>query len=295
MPLSTYFILVCTTFFWGGTFIAGRLLAESIPPMSASFLRFLIASITLLAILLLGKEKLTRPSSRQIPALLMLGLTGVFAYNVFFFTGLSYITAGRASLIIATTPMIIAICSTLLYREPITVLKVGGIMVSLTGALFVISNGHPAEILSGGFGPGEKSLAGCVLSWTAYTIIGRRVLQKLSPLVAVFYSSAAGAAMLLIPAINEGLITIVSEATLSNWISLGYLGICGTAIGFTWYYKGIRVIGTTRAGIFINLVPLFALLLSWLILSETIKISVFAGGALVLFGVFITNKPAHQK
>ena len=80
-----------------------------------------------------------------------------------------------------------------------------------------------------------------------------------------------------------------------RWNSLAYLGIFGTAIGFSWYYKGIRAIGTARSAIFINLVPIFALLLSWLILDESFKPSVITGGAMVLAGVFLANKPAPNK
>ena len=296
MVARTYFLLVLTTFFWGGTFIAGRLLANQVPPLSASFLRFLIAIVTLRLILYIAKETPTRPTKWQLFTLSLLGLTGVFAYNYFFFTGLSHISAGRGALIIATTPLIITIFSTLIYKEPLTPIKISGILLSLTGAIFVISNGHPSAILHGSFGVGEFALMGCVLSWTLYTIIGRSILKTMSPLIAVYYSSIAGTILLIIPAIREGLPATFPQITLLSWGSLIYLGVFGTAIGFSWYYKGIRDIGPTRAGVFINLVPVFALMLSWLILSESLKPSVVLGGAMVLAGVFLANNPVfHNK
>ena len=289
MPLFTYFTLVLTMLLWGGTFIAGRLLAESVAPASAAFLRFLIASAAMLIVTRFVEKKLTLPSKKLWLPLILLGLTGVFAYNVFFFSGLQHISAGRASLIISCTPLVITIFAAIFLRERLTPLKAFGVLLSLTGAVTVISNGHPGSLLTGGFGAGEQALIGCVLSWSAYSLIGRSVLASLSPLSAVCYSSMIGTVLLSVPAAREGLFGRLSTITSLDWASLAYLGIFGTAVGFSLYYQGIKKIGASRAGIFINLVPLFSILLSWLILGESIKLTVLAGGILVLTGVSLTN------
>lgn len=290
-----YTLLILTAFFWGGTFIAGKILAGQVPPVSSSFLRFFIASIALALILLAGRSLPRLPTKQQLPNLLLLGFTGVFSYNILFFNGLAKISAGRAALIIATTPLIITMMSALIYKEKLSFIKIFGILVSLTGALFVVSNGHLSLLLSGGFGQGELAIIGCVLSWTAYTIFGRSVLIEMSPLSAVFYSSIAGAIMLLPAAIYEGLPGLLVTINAESWTALAYLGIFGTALGFTWYYRGINAIGTSRAAVFINMVPVFGVLLSWLILSETFKPSVLLGGLLVLAGVKLANSASWRK
>ena len=174
-------------------------------------------------------------------------------------------------------------------------IKAIGVLLSLMGAIMVISNGHPGSLLTGGFGAGEQALVGCVLSWSAYSLIGRSVLGTLSPLSAVCYSSIIGTFLLSIPAAREGLFVHLSTISSLNWASLAYLGICGTALGFSLYYQGIKKIGATRAGIFINLVPLFSIMLSWLILDESVKPIVMAGGFLVLTGVTLTNFRKSKK
>lgn len=289
MPVLIYFSLVITMLLWGGTFIAGRLLAGNVEPASAAFLRFLIASIALVAVQGISEKQFPLVSKKLWLPLTLLGMTGVFAYNVFFFTGLYHISAGRASLIIASTPLVITIFAALFLREPLTLFKTSGVIISLIGAITVITNGHIGSLFTGGFGPGEQALAGCVVSWSAYSLIGRSVLNTVSPLTAVCYSSIIGTFFLSFPAAREGLFSRLSTITAVDWASLAYLGICGTALGFSLYYQGIKRIGATRAGIFINLVPVFALLLSWLILDEAIKPVVLAGGILVLGGVSLTN------
>ncbi|EKD37880.1 MAG: hypothetical protein ACD_75C00958G0003 [uncultured bacterium] len=289
MPLLTYFSLVLTMLLWGGTFIAGRLLAATMEPASSAFLRFLIASIAMVAITRMVDGRLTLPRRAVWLPLILLGMTGVFAYNVFFFYGLQHISAGRASLIVAGTPLVITILAALFLHERLTRLKIAGVIISLAGAVTVISNGHPASLLAGNFGRGEQALLGCVLSWSAYSLIGRSVLKSLSPLSAVCYSSIIGTVLLAYPAAQAGLFGRLTGISLADWTSLAYLGIGGTAVGFSLYYRGIKKIGATRAGIFINLVPVFSLLLARLILGESIKPIVLAGGILVLAGVSLAN------
>ena len=260
-----------------------------VQPASAAFLRFLIASAAMVIVVKLVEKKLILPPWKLWLPITLLGMSGVFAYNVFFFSGLHYISAGRASLVIACTPLVITLLAALLLREKLTLLKAGGVVLSLTGAVLVISNGHPDSLLTVGFGPGERALVGCVLSWSAYSLIGRSVLQTLSPLTAVCYSSIIGTIFLSIPAAREGLFGHLSTLSSLDWVSLSYLGIGGTALGFSLYYRGIKKIGASRAGIFINLVPLFSILLSWFFLGESINPIVLAGGALVLTGVTLTN------
>jgi drug/metabolite transporter (DMT)-like permease len=289
MPILTYISLSLTMLLWGGTFIAGRLLAGTVAPGSAAFLRFFIASLAMLVVTRMLDGKFLLPSPKLWLPLVLLGATGVFAYNVFFFNGLQYITAGRASLIVAGTPLVITIFAAIFLKERLTPLKTCGVLVSLAGAVMVISNGHPGSLFTGGFGTGEQALVGCVVSWSAYSLIGRSVLSSLPPLTTVCYSSIIGTLFLSLPAAREDLFTHLSAISYPSWISLAYLGLGGTALGFSLYYKGIKTIGAGRAGIFINLVPVFSLLLSWAILGETIMPAVLAGGCMVLIGVALAN------
>lgn len=290
----TYISLIITMLLWGGTFLAGRMLGATLPPASTAFLRFFVASITLITILRLNQGHIPKPHKTQWLLLFFLGLTGIFTYNIFFFEGLRHISAGRAALIISATPLVIAIASTFLFGEKMTPLRLFGIIISFTGALFVISNGHPTEIINGNFGTGEKALLGCVLSWSAYTLAGRKVLNTIPPLTAVCFSCIIGTVLLIIPALQSGLLTYIPRLNSTDWFNILYLGVGGTALGFWWYYRAIKEIGASRSAIFINLVPLFALLLSHLLLHESVKLSVLAGGLLILTGVSITNSKSSK-
>jgi drug/metabolite transporter (DMT)-like permease len=223
----------------------------------------------------------------------LLGLTGVFAYNALFFKGLQLISAGRASLVIATSPVLIALFSAWLYGEKLSPVKITGILLSVTGAIVVISKGSLADIFKSGPGPGEVMIFGCVLSWVAYSLIGKSVMKAISPLVAVAYSAFAGALSLFFPAWAEGMPGALPVYSLAEWASIIYLGLFGTVIGFVWYYEGIRQIGPLRAGLFINFVPVSAIILAFLILSEPVTVSLLTGACLVVTGVCLTSRPTR--
>lgn len=284
-----YLRLLLTALFWGGTFIAGRLIAQSVGPFSAAFLRFAIAVVFLLLLTARKMGGLPRVSKAQGMALCFLGLSGVFAYNALFFKGLQLISAGRASLIIANNPVFIALFAALIFKERLSWLKVAGVILSVSGAVIVISKGDLAQLLGGGVGWGELLIFGCVGSWVTYSLIGKAIMKDLSPLVAVSYSASIGLAALLIPALAEGMVEQIPQYTLLDWGCIAYLGVFGTVLGFVWYYEGIKALGPTKAGQFINFVPVCAILLAYFILGEPVTPSLLVGAGFVVSGVSLTN------
>ncbi|WNN87367.1 DMT family transporter [Gloeocapsopsis dulcis] len=279
-----------TAVVWGGTFIAGRLVVQSLEPFSAAFCRFAISSICLLLLTLRREGQLPRLQQNQLLQVVLLGMTGIFAYNAFFFLGLKTIAASRAALIVALNPTFIALGSVLFFKDKLTTLKTIGIITSLLGAALAISRGNLLDILTNNLSLGDLFLLGCVFSWVAYTLIGKIAMQQLSPLVATTYACLIGTVALFIPAVMEGFLQGFSQINLITWLVILYLGFLSSALGFIWYSEGVRAIGPAKAAIFINLVPVSAILLAALLLQEEITLSLVLGGVLVVTGVFFTNK-----
>ena len=288
--MVTYIKLLLTAVFWGGTFVAGRSLAQNVGPFSAAFFRFALASIFLVFLAWKVEGKLVVLRRGQILPILLLGLTGVFSYNLFFFKGLKLIEASRAAIIIANNPIFIALFSALLFKEKLNSLKIAGILISVCGAIIAISRGDVLEILHGNLGLGEFYIFLCVVSWVLFSLIGKAVMSDLSPLTSVTYSTLTGTILLFVPALTEGLADCIYYSV-SDWWNIFYLGFFGTVLGFLWFYEGINQIGPTKAGLFINFVPISAILLAFLILGEPLTISLLIGTLLVTTGVVLTNRP----
>ncbi|MDK2798270.1 MAG: hypothetical protein PWQ19_1820, partial [Tepidiphilus sp.] len=132
-------------------------------------------------------------------------------------------------------------------------------------------------------------LLGCVVCWTAYTFVGRRATRLVSALAATFWSCTFGAVLLWAAAFAAGGVDWAQWSPVV-WAAVAFLGVFGTAIGFTWYTDAVRVLGAARAAMFINLVPVAAVLMAAIALGETFAPSVALGGAAVLAGVWLTTR-----
>lgn len=292
--VPVYLKLATVTMIWGGTFVAGRLLAGSLSPLFAASLRFLLASVALLLFLLLTRVPLTRPSPRQWLQLTLLGFFGIFFYNLCFFYGLHYINASRASLIVALNPAFIALASWLLFKERLSRAKVVGIAICIVGASLVIVSRNP-HLLAGNADAwiGDLLIFGCVIGWGVYSLFSKELNHSLGPVQTVTWSILLGTLMLWITSAIGGELSLSALESLGahQWLSLVYLGVLGSALAYIAYYDGIRKIGATRSGVFIALNPLTAVILGALLLDEQLTRAMYLGGGLILLGIFLCNKP----
>ncbi|QZP31300.1 DMT family transporter [Pseudomonas sp. DR48] len=292
--VPVYLKLAAVTMIWGGTFVAGRFLADSLSPLFAASLRFLLASMAMLVFLLLARVPLAKPSLKQWLQLALLGFFGIFFYNLCFFYGLHYINASRASLIVALNPAVIALASWLVFKERLNRVKVAGIAICIAGASLVIVSRNP-QLLAGNADAwiGDLLIFGCVLGWGVYSLCSKELNQSLGPVQTVTYSILLGTAMLWVTSAVRGELSLDVLLNLGpqQWLSLMYLGVLGSALAYIGYYDGIRQIGATRSGVFIALNPLTAVILGALLLDEQLTLAMCLGGGLILAGIFLCNKP----
>jgi len=290
---AVYIKLVFVAAFWGGTFIAGRVLAQAVPHLTAATGRFAIAVVLLLVLAWKREGGLPRLTRSQLLATLGLGLTGIFFYNVCFFGALSRMPAGRTALFIALNPIVTALASALLLRERLGGLKWLGIAIAFLGAAVVITRGDPVAALhdlSQSVGVGELLMLGAISAWAAYTLIGRIALRGLTPIAATTWSALWGLGFLACGAALELPSLQWARFTWQVWLAMAYLGVFGTVIGFVWYNEGVKAIGPSRTVIFNNLVPVFGVMFAALLLGEPVLVSMVVGGALALAGVTLTNR-----
>ncbi len=284
-----YFKLLLVAFFWGGTWIAGRVAVAEAPPMTVASWRFFFA-VLLLGALLLKREGRPHWNPGNWVSFALLGLTGVFRYNLFFLNALKAVEAGRGALVVAFIPALVALADGLFFRVPMTFRRALGVSLAMSGCLLVVTQGNPGRLLGGELGSGEWMLIGTSLAWTAYTLVSRRYAERLSPLALTFGACLCGWIMLTAAALAEGHLFALSGVSWRGASSIAFLGLFGTAIAFTWYSEGISRIGSTRSAAFINLVPVFAVFLGALVLGERLGAGVLAGGALVIAGVLLTSR-----
>lgn len=281
--------LVAVPAIWGGTFIAGRIVAAQLPPASGALLRYLFASLALLAALRFMEGGLPRLTARQWGVTALLGATGILGYNLFFFGALARLPASRTSLIIALNPVVTIAFSVLLLGDRLSTRRWAGVALALAGVWIVVSRGDPLQALGTAVGAGEAMMFAGVCMWAAYTLIGRAALKGLTPLAATTFASLWGTLMLAAVAALE-LPALRAEAfTPGVWLSSAYLGLLGTAVAFVWYYQGVQRLGAARTVVFNNLVPVFGTAFGVMLLGEPLQASMLAGGAVAVAGVFLVT------
>jgi drug/metabolite transporter (DMT)-like permease len=281
-----YLKLVLVALFWGGTFIATRIAAQTFEPFMGASIRYIIASIFLLPLAWVTKRDFLKVTRKQFLQLCLLGFSGIFAYNFFFFKGLKLVPASHGALLVALNPIMVMLFSAWRYGEKIRAIGIFGMIVSLSGVALVISRGNLPELFSS-FQWGDAFMLGCPVTWAIYTLAGKDALKTTTPLQASAWASMTGCIMLLL---FSGTETYPDDVPDKVWIALAYLGMIGTVLAFVWYYEGVMKLGVTKTAIFNNLVPVFALILSVFILKEQVHMYTYIGAALVIGGIVIINR-----
>lgn len=291
--MKTYLKLLFAMLVWGGTFTSARLLGNELDPTVSAFLRFLLASSFLLALLYLRERRLPSITKQQFLPLLGMGLTGIALYNLLFFYGLVHTEAGRGSLIVATNPLLTALGAAFIFKEKFTLLRIFGFLLCVSGALLIITKGDFFTLLEKGIGKGELAFLGCALSWAAYTLIGRFMSGKsndLSSLAIIAYASCIGTVVLFFATLNTDLLGAISTLSVNAGLNLLFLSLLATVIGFVWFQDGVKVLGAAKAAVFIYFMPVSAVFWAWLILDEKFTLVLAIGAVLVILGIYLVNK-----
>ncbi|GGE03281.1 membrane protein [Marinithermofilum abyssi] len=279
--------MVMVALFWAGVFPIGQWTVHTIHPVLVAFYRFVLTAVCLIVLLRIREPDTWKIGKEEWIPFLLLGATGIFAYNCFFFFGLKWAGAVKSSVIIASVPMVTAVLSVWLFRERLTLLQLVGVLLSFCGVVTVVTEGHLQTL--GHLSLGDLCVFGAVASWTAYTLLGKRWMTTVSPLKATAYASLFGSGMLAPFAwIMSGSWKVPPTATWLHGATIVYMALFATVLAFVWWNDGVRQLGAGRAAIFLNLVPVFALTISTVSGHPLLPVHV-AGAVLVITGVSMTT------
>lgn len=281
-----YFKLVLVAIMWGGTFIATKMASHVFGSFTGASFRYLVALVFMVPLMLFNDVKAFKVTRKQFIQLALLGFTGIFAYSFFFFTGLRLVKASHGALIVALNPVLVMLISALIGKESISRIKILGLLISLTGTAIVIARGDVMDLFTM-FTWGDALMLGCPVSWAFYTYFAKDALSFSTPLQASTWAIITGMMFILLFVPFE---PFPVQVDWTVWLAIVYLGICGSVLGFVWYYEGIKAIGPVKTSAFNNLIPIFAMLLSVFFLGETIHAYMIYGSAMVIGGVFLINK-----
>jgi drug/metabolite transporter (DMT)-like permease len=287
--MSIYLLLLLISLIWAGSFVVVKNATEEIDPIELGFLRFLVATPIMFLILLLRRQKMQVPI-KEIPSLIILGLTGVTLLYLFQYLGINYTNASTSAILINTNIIFIAILSVFFLNESLTVKRIFGIAVSFFGVIVVVFSNIPEE----NFSLDNLFIIGSILvllsafCWAIYTIVGKRLLKKYDPLTITTYSFVLGT-LFYIPLVIPNVFSNVQSLTFNGYFSIIFLALFCSVFGYIGWYYALKSTDASKAAVFLNFIPFFAIFMSFFY-GEEITIFFILGAILIIYGVYLTQK-----
>ena len=286
-------LMILTTLVWAGLFPTGKVALRSIPPFPFAAIRLTIGAALLFLYLQRQNDAQEMPvnwTPRLVGSFLFLGFTGYLLAVGGSYQGLRLTTATNAALLNAASPIAIALLAALFLRERMSARMLLGIVISIVGVGVIVARGSWQVITASAYNPGDLIIVATLFAWGIYTTYGRHLMQTVSPLAATTYAYIAGATYLLIACwLTEWEGWQVAATRWDSWLAVAYQSTLGTFAHF-WYYQAVAILGPSRAGVFINLVPVMAIGIAYVFLDEALTLPHLVGGLIVLVGVGVAAR-----
>jgi drug/metabolite transporter (DMT)-like permease len=282
--------MILAVIFWSGAFIAGKYSIKEFPPFTLTFLRFSIAFIVIF-FFMVKFEKNWKIKLKDTPYFIFLGIIGMFGYHVLFFIALKYTTVINSSLIgAALNPLTTTLLAVFLLKDKLSFKKAGWISLSIIGAFLTITEGNLKLLFQSGINVGDLCMIIAVLCWAVYTVASKKVSLKFPPLVIITYSFLFCSLILIPFALMERPWTFLGKTSSTGWLSILYMAIFPSVIGFLIQQISVKKIGPRRTSMFIFLVPVFSIILSVLILKEVFHPIKIFSSLLIIIGVYFSTQ-----
>jgi drug/metabolite transporter (DMT)-like permease len=278
---------VITVLFWGSAFAGIRAGLHSYSPAHLALLRFLTASAVLGIVAIVTRMRM--PAVRDLPLIFLLGLLGYAFYNIALNIGELTVASGPAAVLIQTLPIWTAIAAAIFLKERLRPWGWLGIGVSFAGALIIgFGKGGGLDL-----GWGAVLILLASVSFCAYNIIQKKVLDRYRPVEITAYAMWAGT-LLLLPFVG-GFGAELRAAPLGDTLAVVYLGVGPAALAYVTWAVVLSRLPASRASTILFIVPVVAFLIGWAWLGEAPTLLDVGGGILAMGGVAIVNTLGRQK
>ncbi len=300
-------LLLLMTLIWGTNYAIVKHAFTEMDPQAFNALRMIVASATFAAVIAWAHgraARLARAGGGAVSSLVSvfntrerltprewlwlagLGVIGQCLYQYCFIAGLSQTSVANSALLVAVTPVLIALTLALSGREPVGWGHWAGAALSIAGIYIVVGGGAG---LNGSSLRGDLTMLLAVVCWTAYTLGSGPLMRRHSPVGVTGLSMIIGS-LLYVPLVSGHLRTIdVAAVSAATWISIVYSALFSLCVAYTIWYAAVREIGSARTSIYSNLVPVVAMLTAVLFLGDVLSPRKLLGAAAVLAGIALTR------
>lgn len=301
VSLWTHVKLVIVVAIWGFGWPAGRVVAQTVPPFTAGWIRYLIA-VTCFLVFLKASGNWRTPTKAEWKTLAIIGFFSTFLYQAFFMYGMRFTAAGDASLMITFNPFFTSLLAIIFLGEKMTARWVFGLILGISGIAVLFVYSPNVDIPFDERLLGDILIAGAAGAWACSSILKKKMMtdpakdaqEPLSPLHLTVWASTVGFGIQTVPFIVEVSQQGISNPEFDAWVGIIFLAVFSTVLSYVWFADGIKKIGAGRASMYVYLVPIFGILSGWLLLDEKLGFSLVISFVLIVAGLLISQYKADE-
>ena len=290
--ITAYLFLIIATALWGGNIVAAKIASIiTLEPIKLSFYRNIVVIVILLPFIINKIKIIFEIFKINWKIICILSIFGVSIFNSFMNIALTSSSVISSSLMPSFAPSLIIIFSLIFFNSKISYLQCIGVFVSFIGFLNIIIRGNILNLGSLDFVIGDIWMLGCVACWAFYSVMLKKMPKEIDNISFLFLIFFIGNIFVLPFYIFE---SSVNNSFFLNekysFLLVLYVGIGPALISFLLWIKSIKIIGASKSGLFLNLIPIFSSLISIIFLNEIIKLFHIVGALLIFLGIYIVNK-----
>ncbi|MCB1740386.1 MAG: DMT family transporter [Gammaproteobacteria bacterium] len=289
---NAWLLLTLAAISWGANAVAGRYAAEQMGPVMLTYLRWQFAVLVVGALAWPHLRADRARLSASWPQVLGLGALGFAGFNLALYWALHYTSAINSAIEQSGTPVMIMLLNYLLFRQRVGQVQLLGVMVTVAGVLITASRGSPAALMQADLNRGDAIMLIAVFCYASYAVALRKRPQM--HWMSLLFGMSVGAWLATLPALALACLGGCALPRADGWLVVGFVVIFPTLMAQLFFMRGVELIGPNRAGLFINLVPIFAAGLAIVLLGETLHAYHVLGFALVLAGIGLAERYAPR-
>jgi len=278
---------------WALAFPSIKIALEELSPVNLTIMRLLVVCIVFLILLTVKHNKFSKIQKKDIIPIFLIGFLGIVVYHLGLNYGEQYISAGAASVIIATIPIFVVILASIFLKEKITLKIVLGVLLSLLGVFIISTLGKSDDIFEIKYISGALAVIIAAVFGAGYTVAGKKMLQRYSALSLTCYVCLLGS-LGLIPFISSSLFEEVAAMSLTGWSVVIFLGVFPTVVGYVLWYVALEIKSASEISVYLYFVPVLSTIISYILFRDEITWFFVFGGALVILGLHVVNKQSSK-
>jgi drug/metabolite transporter (DMT)-like permease len=285
-----YFEALFAVTVWGASFIATKVALRDVSPITVVWMRFAMGVI-ILGIAVAVRAQFTLPKRDEWRYYALLGFLGITFHQWLQSTALLTSRASTTAWIVATTPVFMALLGWLALKERLHWWQIFGILLATLGVLMVVTDGHLASLSLGHFGqPGDVLILVSSVNWAVFSVLSRRGLASHPAALMMFYVMTLGWLFTSIQFFAGPGLREIPQLTRDGWLGVAFLGVFCSGLAYIAWYDALQSLPAAQLGSFLYLEPPVAVVVSALILAESLTMAALLGGGVILFGVWLVNR-----